>query len=422
MLRSMRSLILSLVVVSISVTAFPDAAKAAWLWSPESGKWTNAKDVPKDAPNEQFNLGKAYFDEEDYARAVDEFNKLIKHYPNSRWAAEGEFHKGVAYERMGDIGKAAESFKILIDRYPYSDRLNDAVEHEFELAEAMLDGKKTKFLGMAIIPAEDTAADAYRHIVRRAPYGPYGAVAQYRLADAELVQGNFDEAERAYQAVIDEYPNSEYAPKAKYKIAQVSYKAALNEEHHLVKTEDALSKYASFKRAYPESYLQFEADDAIQALRQKKAHDIYDIAFFYQERKKYNSAKVYYNDVLGKFADTGVAEIAQQRMEEIDILEEGGSLPQRRILGVFPVRDRRNTAEEPTIEEASLDGRKPRSFLGIIPLGYEDEPTEEVTAEKDTRRRKSFLGIIPLGYEDEPTEEAQTEEETEQQPFLGLFV
>ena len=296
--------------------------------------FARAKDVPKDAPNEQFNLGKAYFDEEDYARAVDEFNKLIKHYPNSRWAAEGEFHKGVSYERMGDIGKAAESFKTLIDRYPYSDRLNDAVEHEFELAEAMLDGKKTKFLGMAIIPAEDTAADAYRHIVRSAPYGPYGAVAQYRLADAELVQGNFDEAERAYQAVIDEYPNSEYAPKAKYKIAQVSYKAALNEEHHLVKTEDALSKYASFKRAYPESYLQFEADDAIQALRQKKAQDIYDIAFFYQERKKYNSAKVYYNDVLGKFADTGVAEIAQQRMEEIDILEEGGSLPQRRILGV----------------------------------------------------------------------------------------
>ena len=46
---------------------------------------------------------------------------------------EAQFHIGVCYEKMGDIGKASEAFKNMIDRYPYSERLNDAVEHEFEL-------------------------------------------------------------------------------------------------------------------------------------------------------------------------------------------------------------------------------------------------------------------------------------------------
>jgi len=106
---------------------------------------------------------------------------------------------------LGDAGKAAEAYKLVVDRYPYSERINDAIEREFALAESMLEGKKTKVLGMEIMPAQDVAAELYEHIVQNAPYGPYGAVAQYRLADAQLAVGNFEEAERAYQAVIDEY-------------------------------------------------------------------------------------------------------------------------------------------------------------------------------------------------------------------------
>jgi len=410
----------------LSLTAFSEPALAAWLWSPESGKWTNTKDVPRDAPNEQFQAGLVPYEEGDYDRALDEFNKLIKHYPNSRWAAEGQYHRGLVLEKQGDVGKAAEAFRTLIDRYPYSDRLNDAVEHEFELAEAMLEGKKTRFLGMEIIPAQDTAADLYRHIVRSAPYGPYGDIAQFRIGDAELAQGNFEEAEQAYQGVIDEYPNSEYAPKAKFKIAQVSYKSAFKEEHHLVKTDDALDRFEGFKRAYPDSFLQFEADDAIQALREKKAVDIYEIASFYQHRKKYNSAKLYFNDIVRSFPETETAKQARERLMDITILEEGGSLPSKRILGLFPIgesvgKDDVSEAKEDDVVET----RKRKSFLGIIPLGYEEEEPEAKPDEvQQARKRKSFLGIIPLGYEEEePVEEVQEEETPEESDeFLGLFV
>ena len=404
--------------------SFSTVAQAAWLWSPESGKWTNAKDVPRDVPQEQYEAGTQYYDDEDYAGAVDEFDKLIRHYPNSRWAAEGQFYKGLCYEKMGDVGKAAEAFKILIDRYPYSDRLNDAVEHEYELAEAMLDGKKTRFLGMEIIPAEDTASDLFRHIVRSAPYGPYGALAQYRVGDSELAQGNFDEAEKAYQLVIDNYPASEYTPKAKFKIAQVSYKSAIEEEYHHPQTDAALDRFEGFKRAYPDSYLQFEADEAIQALREKKAKDLYQIAFFYQERKKWQSAKLYFRDVLRSFGDTEMAQLAKERLEEIETIEAGGAVSTNRFLGILPVGgEKRPSKEDKPVSEAK-ETRERKSFLGIIPLGYVDE--EEVSEQaKETRKRKSFLGIIPLGYEDEEevSEEAKNDErEKAKEGSLEQFV
>lgn len=291
---------------------------AAWLWSPESGKWTNLKDAPKDSPEHQFAVAQEFYDKKDYARAADELDKLIQTFPNTRWAAESQFHKGVCYEGLGDIGKAAESFKILVERYPYSERVNDAIEHEFELAEAMMEGKKTKFLGMAIIPAKDKAADLYRHIVKSAPFGPYGAVAQFRLAEAELALGNYEESERAFQAVIDDYPTSEYAPKAKFRIAEVSYQTAIKEETHVDSTDKALENMEGFKTAYPESHMKYEADEAIKNLREQKAQSVFDVAAFYHRRKKFKSAQVYYQDVVQNYPDTEAATRAIEHLKQID--------------------------------------------------------------------------------------------------------
>lgn len=355
--------------------AFSSAAQAAWIWSPESGKWTNPKNAAKDTPEAQYLFAMQYFDAEDYKRAVDEFDKLIKTYPQSKWAAEAQFHIGVCQERMGDIGKAAAAFKDMIDRYPYSERLNDAVEHQFELAEAMLDGKKTKFLGMAILPAQDTAAELYQHIVRSAPYGPYGAVAQYRLGDAHTALGNYEDADRAYQAVIDEYPNSEYAPKAKYKIAETSYKAATKEAYRSERTDEALQKYEGFKKAFPQSGLQYEADEAIMALREKKARQIFTTADFYDRRGKLKSARMYYDDVVQSFPETAAAKEAGERIPAIDaMLEKGDTRPgvMSKMLGAVGLnKDRKETTVAEKLEEKAVKAEtaapaKRKKFLGIL--------------------------------------------------------
>lgn len=348
-------------------------AQAAWIWSPESGKWTNPKNAAKDTPEAQYLFSMEYFDSGDYRRAVDEFDKLIKTFPQSKWAAEAQFHIGVCHEKMNDIGKASEAFRNMIDRYPYSERLNDAVEHQFELAEAMMDGKKTKFLGMSILPAQDTAAELYQHIVRSAPYGPYGAVAQYRLGDAYTAIGNFDEAERAYQAVIDEYPTSEYAPKAKYKIAETSYKAATKEEHRSEKTDEAIQNFEGFKKEYPQSGLQYEADEAIVALREKKARQIYKTASFYDKRGRLKSARMYYDDVIQSFPETAAAKEAQARLVGVDkALESGGSRPgvMSKMLGIVGLnKDKKEaTVSEKLEEKAAQDPAAPKrkKFLGIL--------------------------------------------------------
>jgi outer membrane assembly lipoprotein YfiO len=301
---------------------FISDARASWVWSPETGKWTNPKKQAKDTPEEQFEWAKSIYDDKDYKRALDEFKKLTNSFPNSPLAAEGEFYQGLTYETLGDLGRAAEAFRTLVDRYPYSNRVTDAIEHEYELAEAMLDGKRTKFLGMAIMPAQDTAVDLYKHIVKSAPYGPFGVKAQYRLGDAYIALGEFDLAQAAYQSVIDNYPNTEWAQKAGYQIARVSYKASKKESTNLKSTEEAIRKFEGFKQEYPQSQLELEANAAISELREKKARTLYDIGVFYQKQGKYAGSKGYFDDVVRQYPDTKVADQAKVRLGEIEAAEK----------------------------------------------------------------------------------------------------
>ncbi|MCA9396709.1 MAG: tetratricopeptide repeat protein [Candidatus Omnitrophica bacterium] len=322
------------------------AAQAAWLWDPETGKWTNTKDVARDTPQAQYDVAKQAFDAEDYKKALDEFDKLIRHYPNNRWAAEAQFYKGLIFEKTDDVAKAAEAFRTVVDRYPYSNRINDAIEKEYQIAEAMMEGKKTKVLGMAILPAEDEAADLYRHILRNAPYGPYGAAAQFRLGDAELKLGNFEEAERAYKAVIDEYPNTEWHEKAQYQIAKVSFKSAMTDEYNQDRTNEAISKYEGFKKSGALSAEEMETDKAIQQLKVKKAESIYSIAEFYFQRKKYASAKIYFEDVIRQFPDLEISNRARDLLKQTEA-HLGNAQPKTEIPG-----------------EESQEKKKP--FLGLF--------------------------------------------------------
>ena len=64
-------------------------AHAFWIWTPESGKWTNPKYSVKPSPQEQLAYADTFFQAGKYPEAMREYKKLLKHYPKSREAAEG---------------------------------------------------------------------------------------------------------------------------------------------------------------------------------------------------------------------------------------------------------------------------------------------------------------------------------------------
>ncbi len=143
---------LALITLFLSIFSAIPVCEASWIWTPDIGKWINPKKAAKDTPEEQFDWALGFFNKKDWDRALEEFEKIPENFPNSRLAAEGVYYTGLCWEAKHDQAKAADAFQKLIDKYPYSDRIKDAIKHEFDIADEFASGGKVKVLGVPALP------------------------------------------------------------------------------------------------------------------------------------------------------------------------------------------------------------------------------------------------------------------------------
>lgn len=291
--------------------------QASWIWSPDLGQWMNPKNSTKDTPEEQFEWAMVFYNQGDWDRAIEELGKLPAAFPNSRLAAEGVYYSGLAWEKKGDLARAADAYQKLIDRYPYSDRIKDAIKKEFDIANQFASGSRIKLLGVPALPGQEKAIELYKHIVKNAPYGSYGDQAQYEIGQVYKLQGEFEEAQKAFQAVIDDYPSSKLVSQAKYQIAFCSMQASKMNQVNDEAAQRAIEEFRGFKESYPHDQKAVEAEESIRILREAKAKKAYDTAKFYENLNKEKSAKIYYQQIVSKYPDTSYAKEAARRVEEI---------------------------------------------------------------------------------------------------------
>lgn len=318
-------------ILIIALLTFRETSFAYYIWSPDVGKWVNPKKAAKDTPEDQFAWAMEFYNKKDWDRATEEFEKLPEVFPNSRLSAEAVFYLGLSWEERQDLAKAADAYQRLIDRYPYSDRIKDAIKREFEIANQFASGEKMKLLGMPILSGQEKALEIYKHVVKNAPFGTYGDQAQFQMGEVYKAQGEFQEAQKTFQILVDEYPNSDLVTKARYQIAYCSMEASKKAQYNEQYAERAIEEFEGFKKNFPTDQQAIEADEAIKTLRAKKAMTYLETARFYERQGKYKSAQVYYGEIVNKYADTPYITEAKQKFEQMVKIEtepgqkEGGS-------------------------------------------------------------------------------------------------
>ncbi len=302
------------------------------MWSPDIGKWINPKKAAKDTPDQQYDWAMQFYKEKNWDRAIEEFEKLPEAFPNSRLAAEGVFFVGLCQEEKNDIAKAADAYQRLIDRYPYSDRIKDAVKKEFEIAGRFAAGEKIKVIGLPTFSGKDKAIELYTHVVKNAPFGSYGDQAQFQIGEVHKGIGDYEEAQKAYQAVVDDYPSSDLVAKARYQIAYVAMLASKKARYSDDSAQKAIEQFSQFKENYPEQAQSVEADESIKVLRAKKAMTSFETASFYDKQGKLTSAKVYYQEILTRYPEAPAAALAQKRLDELANATETTAKPKKFFL------------------------------------------------------------------------------------------
>ena len=313
-----------LALVSLGLLAASEV-QAAWVWTPQTRRWINPKYATKDTPSAQMDWALGFFEDRDYARAAKEFLRLVRAFPRSELAPEAQFLAGVSYEQLDQPGGALAAYKKLIETYPFSARFKDGIEREFAIAESFYSGKPLRILGPFKLPSLDKAIEVYEHVVAQAPYGEYGDQAQFRLAECYRKQQRFEEASRAFQKVIDEYPSSSLTEQAKYNVAFCAHRLSLKPSYDQSATDEAIRWYEQFIATHPGSDLLPEAQESLKQLRGFKAQGLIQVAEFYELQNKPQSAAVYYRQLIENYPKSPQAAQAVARLTELSAKGLGGS-------------------------------------------------------------------------------------------------
>jgi len=293
-------------------------AHAFWIWTPESGKWVNPKYSVKPSPSEQLVYADEFFKMGKKEEALREYKKLLKQYPKAREAAMAQFGIGRVWEELKKYWRAVEEYQKVIDHYPFSDLGPKVTERQYVIANLFLEGKgRDHEFAKSLLGTDYQVPDVFLKVIKNDPYGPYAPESQYKIGLFYLAKGEYQEARDAFEKTINDYPDSKWAESARFQTALADSKRSVKAQYDQKTTAIAAAGFEDYVKANPDSELSPDAKNEIQKLRLKEAENNFVIGDYYWKNKRYKSAKMYWEAVVAKYAGTPWADKAEARLKTI---------------------------------------------------------------------------------------------------------
>src|SRR5258708_1075556 len=102
---------------------------------------------------EQSDLAQRYEEDHEFARAGGFYRLLGRRFPRADIAATAQFNSGRMYQHQGKLDAAFNEYQGLVEKYPRSNEFEPALEAEYNIAKAYLDGKRVDIYGVPTLPS-----------------------------------------------------------------------------------------------------------------------------------------------------------------------------------------------------------------------------------------------------------------------------
>ncbi|MFH0985173.1 MAG: outer membrane protein assembly factor BamD [Candidatus Omnitrophota bacterium] len=292
-------------------------ASADWVWSPEQGKFINTESETGSSADDVFDNALDLYKEKKLEKAAEQFKIILKQYPKSLVAPESQYRIGTIYEETGDFVEAHKAYQNLIKSYPQSERFEEVIEREYQIGVMFLSGKKGKLLGLDIRPSLPLAIEVFQKLVAAAPYGAFGDKSQFNLGVAYQKSGNWDDSLEAYQALIDQYPQSTLVQQARLQMTEVSYAKSSRQTRDQSALDEASRQAQSYIKRYPGSEDAEKAAKISREVDELNAEKNYRIGLYYEKGNYVTSALIYYADTAKRYPDTNWGQKAAEKLHSL---------------------------------------------------------------------------------------------------------
>ena len=329
---------LRLLLLAACLLAFPSRAPAplvyrpgeGWTYEPVGGegKWMQPR------AKDQLEVAQAAFDKKSYSLALKAARRVVLVWPLSDYAPRAQYLVARCYEATGKEEKAFKAYQTLLQKQPKSMNFDEILQRQFAIAGQFLGGKWFKLWGyIPFFPSMERTAKMYGDIVKTGPYSSVAPQSQLNIGTAMEKQKtigfkspDYPAAIQAYDTAADRYHDQpKVASDAIFRSGLAYQQEAQTPDRDQSSAGHAIARFTDFITLYPEDPRVPQAQKIIASLKGDQARGYFDIARFYEKRKRWEGARVYYNEVLLQDPNSPYATEARQRIDQLKSRIQGTS-------------------------------------------------------------------------------------------------
>ncbi|MEM8678100.1 MAG: outer membrane protein assembly factor BamD [Planctomycetota bacterium] len=263
----------------------------------EAAKYYNlaARDAADPVTHEDslFQLGESYFFANDYPKASVAYGGLLKNFPTSRYI-----------DRV-------DQRRFMVSEYWLKSKEQDS---EWDVLPNLTNKRR---------PVADTFGYAVKQLDRIRYDNPTGKLADdatMAAAVAHYDAGKLGKADELFTDLRDNFPASEHQFQAHLFGLRCKLDKYEGPDYDGSILDDSEELITTMLRHFPQQAKEHEdyLNESFKGIRLKKAQRDFAVAQYYDNRKEFAAARVYYDQVRTEYADTNLALEAESRLAQIE--------------------------------------------------------------------------------------------------------
>ncbi|MCX5646336.1 MAG: outer membrane protein assembly factor BamD [Phycisphaerae bacterium] len=222
-------------------------------------------------------------------------------------------------------GKALGKFEKMLKNYAGSEFSAPALQREFDMAQAYLQGRKKTVLGLFKISGYAEGVSLMEKVSDRAGLDePNGVGLRAAIAVAEHFEarGKYLEAYLKWSEIASYWETGPLGKRALYRMAEDNLAAydqpsePKRPNYDASKLTTARTYYAKFLALYPEDATENDVPDKMQHIDEEMALKQLTIGQFYRRTHKHQAANLYFDMVVRNWPNTEAGAMAKEALDK----------------------------------------------------------------------------------------------------------
>jgi outer membrane protein assembly factor BamD len=173
---------------------------------------------------------------------------------------------------------------------------------------------------------------AFDALLSQYPFSEYSLLAELKSADSSYYLEHYEEALLLYKDFEERHPTNEAIPYVMFQMGMCYYQQIDTIDRDSGNAVNAINAFSRLLRAFPDTPYTDEAKFRIRAARNFLAHHEYYVAIFYVRQQAYDEALTRLEFLLQQYPESVVAPKAQILLDKL----KNGKPPRRTLFGWLP--------------------------------------------------------------------------------------